>query len=723
MKFKVFLGTLYDDLVNRNIIKETEKTHDLNEKIERLNKYLERLKRIQEKEELKNKIKILYYDRYIIKEENIPDSYWHFLEKKYLDQGYGKFNLVEPQNTSDKELRKGHIRQITNEQLDSIDNWLNYFFSPDSDYLPMWAKVWSFQGMLKIGNLNEEKTAYQRRSKTAINPFVNIDSELLGKSVEYLKAYLNGEELEEEIKEKIKNKNFAQIYGYLLANKKEIKIKGNDGIWIKYLQERKEEIEEKNTKGQVPNSLKLYQSLQGYNTGWCTAASKETAKDQLTNGDFYVYYTKNENGDYVIPRIAIRMEENTIGEIRGIAANQNLESDMEKGLKEKLEEFPDKDKYLKKVRDMESLTKIYNEYKIRKLTKEELRFLYEIDEKILGFGYQEDPRITEILSTRDLRADLANVFDCRKDQISVTNEEALSEDIIYHHGDVILNSITSLKEVTFPKTIEGSLILSSVTSLKGVTFPETIGGTLYLNSVTSLKGVTFPKTIGKDLDLSSVTSLKGVTFPETIKGSLYLNSVTSLKEVTLPKTVVSYLDLSSLINLERVTLPEIVGDLDFGALTNLEEVILPKTIKGYLDLRSVTKLKKVTFPETIEGDLYLNSVTSLKEVTFPKTIEIDLDLRSVTSLDGINLPETIGENLILSSLTIERLLDTKLPKFKKIVLANNITYTYEEAQSKITELKLAKIKNEKEVLLNKQQDLAEIKNREKRQASEDRLKR
>lgn len=124
-----------------------------------------------------------------------------------------------------------------------------------------------------------------------------------------------------------------------------------------------------------------------------------------------------------------------------------------------------------------------------------------------------------------------------------------------------------------------------------------------------------------------------------------------------------------------------MGDLDFGALTNLEEVILPKTIKGYLDLRSVT------------------------------------------SLDGINLPETIGENLILSSLTIERFLDTKLPKFKKIVLANNITYTYEEAQSKITELKLAKIKNEKEVLLNEQQDLAEIKNREKRQASEDRLKR
>ncbi len=92
-------------------------------------------------------------------------------------------------------------------------------------------------------------------------------------------------------------------------------------------------------------------------------------------------------------------------------------------------------------------------------------------------------------------------------------------------------------------------------------------------------------------------------------------------------------------------------------------------------------------------------------------------------MEEVTFPEAIGGPLILSSFFIKSLLDIKLPKFKKIVLANNITYTYEEAQSKITELKLAKIKNEKEVLLNEQQDLAEIKNREKRQASEDRLKR
>lgn len=42
------------------------------------------------------------------------------------------------------------------------------------------------------------------------------------------------------------------------------------------------------------------------------------------------------------------MENNIIAEIRGIAEHQNLESEMESILNKKLEEFPDKDNYLKK---------------------------------------------------------------------------------------------------------------------------------------------------------------------------------------------------------------------------------------------------------------------------------------------------------------------------------------------------------------------------------------
>ena len=43
MNFKAFLGTIYDDLVNKKIIIEKEQPKDLDEKIDRLNAYLEKL--------------------------------------------------------------------------------------------------------------------------------------------------------------------------------------------------------------------------------------------------------------------------------------------------------------------------------------------------------------------------------------------------------------------------------------------------------------------------------------------------------------------------------------------------------------------------------------------------------------------------------------------------------------------------------------------------------
>ena len=74
---------------------------------------------------------------------------------------------------------------------------------------------------------------------------------------------------------------------------------------------------------------------------------------------------------------------------------------MEVVLEEKLQEFPDNKQYQKKVHDMKKLTEIYNNHKIRDLTKEELAFLYEINDRILGFGIGRDARIYEIKESRD----------------------------------------------------------------------------------------------------------------------------------------------------------------------------------------------------------------------------------------------------------------------------------------------------------------------------------
>ena len=546
-----FIGKLYDILLDSDIISYENKPKDLKEKKERLEKYLDKLDRVQSKviskEEHIDTLKNLYYDRYVIKPENIHDSYFKSLEKRYLDEGHGHHNLVNPDNDTDKRLKEEHINVIIREQKDSLDTWLNYFLSKDSDYLPMWAKVWAFQGMLGIGNLNKEKDGYGRRSNTSVNPFVSLDSEILGKCVELVKESFDNKEItDKEVDKLVSSGSFAKLYGKLLANKKQLKVSSNEGIWVKYNYETSEEADKKIKAGIEPEYLKLYNSLQGYNTGWCTAGSKETAKQQICGGesyqggDFYVYYTKDNNNEYKVPRIAIRMNKESIGEVRGIAERQNIEPIMDSVLEEKLKEFPNDKLYHKKVHDMKMLTQIYDNYKKRNLTREELLFIYEINGKISSFGFERDPRIEEIIEKRDKRTDLTIALNCSLSEIGLTEAELIKHQLIYYEGDIRDHHYEILKDLKYnlPKIIKGNVILSNLTSTNDLVLPHIIGGSLYLNGLANADGLEFPKSIGGSLTLAGLKSAKNLLLPEIIGGDLILGyNLSSLKYLTLPQSI------------------------------------------------------------------------------------------------------------------------------------------------------------------------------------------
>ncbi len=72
---------------------------------------------------------------------------------------------------------------------------------------------------------------------------------------------------------------------------------------------------------------------------------------------------------------------------------------------------------------MQLLTKLYNKFQTnQELSCEELKFLYEIDNNIQGFGYEKDPRINEIIKYRNKRKDLANIFSCSLEEIGIAPE-------------------------------------------------------------------------------------------------------------------------------------------------------------------------------------------------------------------------------------------------------------------------------------------------------------
>ena len=293
-----YTGELFIDRLFKDLYKSKEVLNgnrNPSQKEANIRRYMERLEELHNRvnesprEHDRDLLKQLYYDKYVIKEDEIPESYYIHQQEILLERGYGHVNITE-------EMKKELASQVIEEQKKSLDYWIDYFTSSDTSMYSMWAKYWAFQGMLKLGTYNKENRNFSRRTKGTTVPFVELNQEALALSIDTLIKYLNKEEITDKDLEKIIESGvFGKIYAYELMYLDRInkeKSNSNDGVWIKY--------------PQGSDHMKLVNSIQGKGTGWCTAG-EETAKIQLSNGDFYVYYSYDSNNQPTIPRIAIRM--------------------------------------------------------------------------------------------------------------------------------------------------------------------------------------------------------------------------------------------------------------------------------------------------------------------------------------------------------------------------------------------------------------------------------
>ena len=112
------------------------------------------------------------------------------------------------------------------------------------------------------------------------------------------------------------------------------------------------------------------------------------------------------------------MKDDSIQEIRGVEKDQNIDEYIQPVLDEKLKEFGDEGRlYLKKSKDMKRMTTLTEKHKNgEKFLSNDLRFLYEIDDKIEGFGYGKDPRINTVQIGRDWKKDMNLIFDVNNDK-------------------------------------------------------------------------------------------------------------------------------------------------------------------------------------------------------------------------------------------------------------------------------------------------------------------
>jgi len=333
-----------------------------------------------------------------------------------IEARYGERELAERGEIAVEDLEK------------SLDNWILYLSDANESY-PVWFRYYAFRNILDLGDYDKDEEEFTKRSQGSTRLFPEIDRGALAYVQQMIEAAKDPEMLErlqkaqraaatENIpKDQLITKegaadftklSFAKQYAEGIKNAGEITEemqKETSGKWIKY------------QKGTDPTAL--WASLQNKGTAWCTRGFA-TAETQLKGGDFYVYYTSDRQDKPTIPRIAIRMQGNQIGEVRGVADNdQNLEGNMAAIAEEKMKELPGAEKYKKASADMRALTAIEKKTKSgQALTKDNLIFLYELEALIEGFGYKRDPRIAELRAQRNPEEDMPIIFECGKEQIA-----------------------------------------------------------------------------------------------------------------------------------------------------------------------------------------------------------------------------------------------------------------------------------------------------------------
>lgn len=330
-------------------------------------------------------------DKHVIKTEDVPESYFALQRRIAREQGHGDIEITP-------DIKRQLVEAAQADQRGSLDKWVEYLGGDDGSY-PDWFKRYAWDSVLKLGAYDKEKAKFDRRDNSTVTAYPELNREALAYTYDTVKKFhvLNEAVDDAKLKQILKEGSFGRLYAHAIMevtpdtpeSKNEVR-----GSWTLF------------TQTQDPRTARrLSGSLQGHGTGWCTAG-ESTAESQLNEGDFYVYYTRDEDGKDTIPRVAVRMQSGTVAEVRGVLPSQELEPRMADITSEKLQDLPGGEQYIQRAADMKRLTTLDDLLKKEPdtvLSKDDLLFLYEFDRTIDGFGYDRDPRIAEIRAKRGER--------------------------------------------------------------------------------------------------------------------------------------------------------------------------------------------------------------------------------------------------------------------------------------------------------------------------------
>ena len=624
-----------------------------------------------------------WLERALIKE--LPESYIEHQRAIARQNGRG--------GDFEKDFNKEHELKILQEQQrESFLRWFDHIMGPDvAEMSPPWLRYILLEELLEIGIYNPIKDSFSQRTHETVGAYPQLNEEAFSEVYTSLKSYYEGDYSSIksnvlELIQKDERRAFANIYAQRLNELKELAVKFDpeetEGEWIKY------------DRGNTNHAQDLFDSLQNQNTGWCTANACSRATNQVKGGDFYVYYSKDINGEFTVPRIAIRMKDKRIFEVRGRVNDQNLDREISKTniLEDKLKEFGDEGKrYKQKSQDMKLLTKI--EAKVKsgdEPSSEELRFLYEIDRNIQDFGESKDPRIHEIISQRDQNKDYARIFNIEVSEVTSNKGDVLSGKAKVFIGALELESEDDLSRVQL-KAVIGDANFKSLTSARGLENLTRIGGSANFHNLTSAEGLENLTRIGWNANFNNLISARGLENLIYIGESAYFDNLTSAEGLESLTYIGWNANFNNLINAEGLeNLTRIGTDANFKSLKSargLENLTRIGWNANFKSLKSARGLENLT---RIGWNAYFDNLTSARELESLIYIGGSANFKSLTSARELESLIYIGGSANFKSLKSARGLEnlTRIDgsaNFKSLKSARgleSLTYIGEDANFK-----------------------------------------
>jgi hypothetical protein len=421
-----------------------------------------------------------------------------------------------------------------------------------------------------------------------------------------------------------------------------------NGKWIKFNGGNKTKPEDIQK-----NGTRLMNLVQ--NTYWCT---KSAGTSQLRGGDFYVYVTET-NGE-IFPRIAVRMKEDNVAEVRG---NRSSAQDIDAEMLPIAEEFLLKNipnssgkKWLDSIRYNQKCVEMRKRFEAEGMYKD---FIYDYMKLIADKNkYKVDYGANgNVVLLEQKFAEIINIPNeyYQKGDI-VIDYNFLSPNTIYYMGDLGYYELNTIKnkfeDISKLKLVSGDFNPSSfVTNDFGNI--EYVGGNVTLSSNNANIGKL--KYIGGGINFGDA-NIKSLSDLESVGGLLVLKS--TIRDLGKLKKI-GGLEINACDeNFSLGSLEEIQNDLqilNFSVDINFGNL---KTIGGSLYAQNtiITDLKNL---ESVGGDFLING-SKIKKFENLKTIGGNADFSNNFCSNTQNIETILGNIKFLNSRI------TEFPKLNKI---------------------------------------------------------